>query len=192
MKAKEHGRRVGRNEPADQIGERVVIVRGQRERSLELMIPGLVVLREERRLGVENVAMQDVGQNLASRKQVSKQELFQVQATDAVIVGNPRTSRPSSPRARSLNISQGIGSFIDTFTALRMASPRTKSDSIAACAAIPMPILSNAHPATLSSFTRIRPRFLPPGKPDSPCALTTTDADGVRMSKRKNRRDGKA
>lgn len=102
------------------------------------------------------------------------------------------TSRPSIARLKSLHISNGIGSFSDTLSALRLPSVRTSTVSSTPCIAIPKNKLNSAHPAILSSFTRIRRRLLPPGKPVAPCALMRTAADGVRISKRKKTMDGSA
>ena len=64
VEAEEHSRRIGWNKSAEQVGERVVIMRGKREWSLELMIPRPVIFRHKRGLGVKHVAMQDIGKNL--------------------------------------------------------------------------------------------------------------------------------
>lgn len=100
------------------------------------------------------------------------------------------TSLANNPRSRSFTISQGIGNFIETLNALRIPINSVRTSSIAACAAKPNNMLRMAHPATLRSFILTFPRLLPDGRPASPCAFTTTAAEGVRISNRKNSSDG--
>lgn len=56
METEQHGRQVGRKEFVYQVGERVVVMRGKRERRIKLVVPVVVVLGEEI-LRVQDVAV---------------------------------------------------------------------------------------------------------------------------------------
>lgn len=64
MEAEEHGWRVGRDEFVDDVCEWMVVVRCQWEGGVEIVVPVLVVFCEERGFRVEDIAMQDVGEDL--------------------------------------------------------------------------------------------------------------------------------
>lgn len=106
-------------------------------------------------------------------------------------MSNKLTSLAKNPLAKSLTISHGIGSFIDTRTALFTPNHLVLATSRPPCTAIPRATFAIPHSAILTSRARILARLLvPPGSPASPCALTTTAAEGVRMSNRKKASEG--
>ena len=67
MKAEEHGRRIGGNEPANQVGEWVIVMRREREWRSERVVPGLMILGKEGRARVQGIAMQNISQDLTDR-----------------------------------------------------------------------------------------------------------------------------
>lgn len=69
MEAEDDGWRIGRDELGNQIGNRVVVMRGQWERRRQRMIPRPVPSGKHRRpLRVESIAVEDICEELSKGK----------------------------------------------------------------------------------------------------------------------------
>lgn len=69
MEAEDDGRRIGRYELGNQIGDRVVVMRGQWEGSRQRMIPRPVPFGKHRRpFRVESIAVNDICEELSKGK----------------------------------------------------------------------------------------------------------------------------
>ena len=144
------------------------------------MLPISVRFCEGRLLGVEPVAMEDIGHHL-SRQHAG------LSSTQA----KKRTSRRSRPRNKSLAIPQGIGSTVLSLNTLWRCNTWVKRSSIPVCMATP-----NITLPTLTSATFHHRPFLPPfsaliGSAVTPCSLVRTDRAGKALSNAKKPREGK-
>lgn len=181
VKAEHQGGEIGGKEDADKVGQRVVVVGDESIRSGNGVLPPQVVIGKERIWMMQNVAMEDIAQDLPKRDQQC--------VAEGDGLGQP-TSRRKRPRIKSRAIAQGIGKLVLIFRALRMCSILVKSSSTLDCMATPSSTLAVLTRAIFHHRPLEPPCSSPVGKAVLPCSLTLAAILGTAASKAKKPKAG--
>lgn len=173
METEEQGGQVGWQKNVDDVGQRVIVVCDKSIRSGDGMLPACVVTRERRVGMMENIAMENIAQDLTEGSA----------SPSLGDKGYKLTSRKKRPLIRSIAIAQGIGRLVLILRALRKCRSLVKTNSTQDCRATPSSTLPVLTRAVLHHLPFLPPCSSPIGSADSPCSFALAARVGVAPSK---------